>query len=144
MISQSVWFFFSKQKTAYEMRISDWSSDVCSSDLAEQQDAHGSADTRQLLASDPVDHAHPAERGLHFDEVIAVLARHADDCGIVAERMCAQRGQRCRRGLWRHHRHQLDRKSVVSGKSVSVRVELGGRRIIKKNKKNKNTIANLE
>src|SRR3546814_2200296 len=27
-------FFFVKQKTAYEMRISDWSSDVCSSDLA--------------------------------------------------------------------------------------------------------------
>src|SRR3546814_10460949 len=34
-----VWFwsfFFFKQKTAYEMRISDWSSDVCSSDLATQ------------------------------------------------------------------------------------------------------------
>src|SRR3546814_10466913 len=29
-----VMFFFFKQKTAYEMRISDWSSDVCSSDLA--------------------------------------------------------------------------------------------------------------
>src|SRR3546814_1118247 len=28
-------FFFFKQKTAYEMRISDWSSDVCSSDLNE-------------------------------------------------------------------------------------------------------------
>src|SRR3546814_2894447 len=28
-----VFFFFCKQKTAYEMRISDWSSDVCSSDL---------------------------------------------------------------------------------------------------------------
>src|SRR3546814_5826686 len=28
-----VFFFFFKQKTAYEMRISDWSSDVCSSDL---------------------------------------------------------------------------------------------------------------
>src|SRR3546814_5079154 len=28
-------FFFFKQKTAYEMRISDWSSDVCSSDLSE-------------------------------------------------------------------------------------------------------------
>src|SRR3546814_20059910 len=28
-------FFFFKQKTAYEMRISDWSSDVCSSDLRE-------------------------------------------------------------------------------------------------------------
>src|SRR3546814_1863711 len=27
-------FFFCKQKTAYEMRISDWSSDVCSSDLS--------------------------------------------------------------------------------------------------------------
>src|SRR3546814_20541976 len=29
----AVFFFFFKQKTAYEMRISDWSSDVCSSDL---------------------------------------------------------------------------------------------------------------
>src|SRR3546814_9201451 len=28
-------FFFFKQKTAYEMRMSDWSSDVCSSDLVE-------------------------------------------------------------------------------------------------------------
>src|SRR3546814_7065864 len=31
-----VLFFFFKQKTAYEMRISDWSSDVCSSDLFDQ------------------------------------------------------------------------------------------------------------
>src|SRR3546814_1095000 len=30
-----VLFFFFKQKTAYEMRISDWSSDVCSSDLSD-------------------------------------------------------------------------------------------------------------
>src|SRR3546814_2260132 len=34
MCCSCVWcFFFFKQKTAYEMRISDWSSDVCSSDL---------------------------------------------------------------------------------------------------------------
>src|SRR3546814_2656798 len=33
-----VFFFFFKQKTAYEMRISDWSSDVCSSDLAKAAD----------------------------------------------------------------------------------------------------------
>src|SRR3546814_2553831 len=32
-------FFFFKQKTAYEMRISDWSSDVCSSDLHFAEDA---------------------------------------------------------------------------------------------------------
>src|SRR3546814_10691324 len=31
-------FFFFKQKTAYEMRISDWSSDVCSSDLRLDRD----------------------------------------------------------------------------------------------------------
>src|SRR3546814_6071186 len=31
-------FFFFKQKTAYEMRISDWSSDVCSSDLRRAED----------------------------------------------------------------------------------------------------------
>src|SRR3546814_4299721 len=31
-------FFFFKQKTAYEVRISDWSSDVCSSDLTTRSD----------------------------------------------------------------------------------------------------------
>src|SRR3546814_7137808 len=39
----SLMFFFFKQKTAYEMRISDWSSDVCSSDLT----------GRPILAIDP-------------------------------------------------------------------------------------------
>src|SRR3546814_13580640 len=34
-----VYVFFFKQKTAYEMRISDWSSDVCSSDLNEMRHA---------------------------------------------------------------------------------------------------------
>src|SRR3546814_5580762 len=33
-----IFFFFFKQKTAYEMRISDWSSDVCSSDLNHAND----------------------------------------------------------------------------------------------------------
>src|SRR3546814_5284895 len=33
-MSSWMYIFFFKQKTAYEMRISDWSSDVCSSDLA--------------------------------------------------------------------------------------------------------------
>src|SRR3546814_8400104 len=42
-------FFFFKQKTAYEMRISDWSSDVCSSDLdnAPQDSARIRADHPQ-------------------------------------------------------------------------------------------------
>src|SRR3546814_3686246 len=41
-------FFFFKQKTAYELRISDWSSDVCSSDLAASPGLkpHGKSDTR--------------------------------------------------------------------------------------------------
>src|SRR3546814_12173314 len=54
-ISQSISPVFFNQKTAYEMRISDWSSDVCSSDLARQHDgrfrtdgAHG-ADARAGL-----------------------------------------------------------------------------------------------
>src|SRR3546814_1158256 len=40
-------FFFCKQKTAYEMRISDWSSDVCSSDLI---DAIGEDDGEKRIA----------------------------------------------------------------------------------------------
>src|SRR3546814_1893450 len=41
LVSFCFFFFFFKQKTAYEMRISDWSSDVCSSDLGH---ASGGAD----------------------------------------------------------------------------------------------------
>src|SRR3546814_3673585 len=37
----SILFFFFKQKTAYEMRISDWSSDVCSSDLISRRPSTG-------------------------------------------------------------------------------------------------------
>src|SRR3546814_8393382 len=44
----SVYYIFFKQKAAYEMRISDWSSDVCSSDLRERQHAA----RQEVLASD--------------------------------------------------------------------------------------------
>src|SRR3546814_2672998 len=42
-------FFFFKQKTAYEMRISDWSSDVCSSDLPLDSEAGQCRDARGIL-----------------------------------------------------------------------------------------------
>src|SRR3546814_9559198 len=44
-----LYIFFFKQKTAYEMRISDWSSDVCSSDLPSFKD-----EARKLLAEDGI------------------------------------------------------------------------------------------
>src|SRR3546814_11185352 len=67
-------FFFFKQKTAYEMRISDWSSDVCSSDLvailSDLAVAQGFAARRKTLFSGGIanpteDRAaeHSAERG---------------------------------------------------------------------------------
>src|SRR3546814_4251279 len=53
-------FFFFKQKTAYEMRISDWSSDVCSSDLCsmpsssdERGENHNTTRTGVELAESP-------------------------------------------------------------------------------------------
>src|SRR3546814_6120576 len=52
----SLYFFFFKQKTAYEMRISDWSSDVCSSDLFK---GHGIIVLHKCTA---VRHALSAER----------------------------------------------------------------------------------
>src|SRR3546814_2655004 len=42
--------FFFKQKTAYEMRISDWSSDVCSSDLKQPKDSDGEAIQNEVYA----------------------------------------------------------------------------------------------
>src|SRR3546814_3978565 len=42
--------FFFKQKTAYEMRISDWSSDVCSSDLWQDRDGNDRYTTEVVIA----------------------------------------------------------------------------------------------
>src|SRR3546814_5842351 len=50
--------FFFKQKTAYEMRISDWSSDVCSSDLEHRPYAGGGRPAVQRDAR-----THPPDRG---------------------------------------------------------------------------------
>src|SRR3546814_2604985 len=59
-------FFFFKQKTAYEMRISDWSSDVCSSDLPKLRErqigaflraGHSMTIARRILAIPPGDEA---------------------------------------------------------------------------------------
>src|SRR3546814_3420389 len=52
-------FFFFKQKTAYEMRISDWSSDVCSSDLVGCQTQPGDGCARPLA---PAGHCPPSSR----------------------------------------------------------------------------------
>src|SRR3546814_6279552 len=57
-----MFFFFFKQKTAYEMRISDWSSDVCSSDLFGVAGHEGSGDFGAAADVAPPD-IRPAERG---------------------------------------------------------------------------------
>src|SRR3546814_2203853 len=59
--------FFFKQKTAYEMRISDWSSDVCSSDLAGGVQRQRHVDQRERGCADQDDGAcdgqPPTQRG---------------------------------------------------------------------------------
>src|SRR3546814_5323246 len=93
MIIKLISFFFFKQKTAYEMRISDWSSDVCSSDLAGHQREAGielGADVLGLGAFELVDHA-VEELQLADDEV---LAEHERD--VVVERAEERRvGKEC-------------------------------------------------
>src|SRR3546814_3449707 len=49
--------FFFKQKTAYEMRISDWSSDVCSSDLSPRDQARKGQIADDADAPSPFRHA---------------------------------------------------------------------------------------
>src|SRR3546814_2681480 len=63
----TVLFFFFKQKTAYEMRISDWSSDVCSSDL-HAPDAIGLARIDAAAAiGDAADDRHAVAELVAFD-----------------------------------------------------------------------------
>src|SRR3546814_2232586 len=106
-----LFFFFFKQKTAYEMRISDWSSDVCSSDLFTADER---VDFRQLVRA--------LERRfstrVHMWHIgVRDEARRLDGIGRCGRQFCSS--------SW------LDRKSGAQGKSVSVRVDRGGRLIIK-------------
>src|SRR3546814_2314303 len=79
-------FFFFKQKTAYEMRISDWSSDVCSSDLAKVMPG--------AVEADPLDRFFRQGVVVHLDAAHAAhaLAQHVvvDDQALQAE--AQQRG----------------------------------------------------
>src|SRR3546814_17307376 len=120
------------------MRISDWSSDVCSSDLHR----HREHDRQQA----------GGEVGGGQIEEVEVEGEHAESHGEQqpmgapgkAERVACEQGpeedhcsgdrEAVGDGEFRRQQPDLDRKSVVKGKSVSVRVDLGGSRIIKKNK----------
>src|SRR3546814_14633006 len=110
------------------MRISDWSSDVCSSDLGRWRRP---APSRQATGRDRRNGGRRRKRrlapqtgrikGTEMSEVTnkRALLSVSDKNGLV------ELGRELGR----------DRKSVVQGKSVSVRVDLGGRRINKKKKK---------
>src|SRR3546814_19618247 len=67
-------FFFFKQKTAYEMRISDWSSDVCSSDLELAANTIEMAAALLAAGIDP-------EKAILFNQ--ARVAAHAELCWIL-------------------------------------------------------------
>src|SRR3546814_3204856 len=58
-------FFFFKQKTAYEMRISDWSSDVCSSDLLD------------LVLAGRLEHVRAGQHGQHAERLVVLDEAHA-------------------------------------------------------------------
>src|SRR3546814_10740714 len=81
-VREYVFFFvlFFKQKTAYEMRISDWSSDVCSSDLAD-------ADGQQPFPGIE----HPVERSP--DEKSGCCADRHEDQHVAAPRRIEEIGR---------------------------------------------------
>src|SRR3546814_7178810 len=81
-------FFFFKQKTAYEMRISDWSSDVCSSDLAEDLARPAGFDPRRAGADRREEHRlQPLELGRHRAESVLVpRSGNGDGVGRLSRR----------------------------------------------------------
>src|SRR3546814_20226363 len=125
------------------MRISDWSSDVCSSDLAGFPiDNKPTGDTFPVLNNvgrfwisdidQPRANIADSEQQLRWhrgrDLLIVRIAQTRREFQIVG-RLPVDLAE-CGIGL-------RDRQSVGEGKSVSVRVERGGRRIMKKKKKKK-------
>src|SRR3546814_19975738 len=122
-------FFFFKHKTAYELRISDWLSDVCSSDLQSSP---------EHACSPPVAPSarRPSPAGPAPDRRSAPGAAAVHHRPSTTQRRPWPRSQCApdRRRWRRTPRLQPDRKRVVLGKSLSVRVDLGVRRSIKKKK----------
>src|SRR3546814_9351623 len=81
-----VFIFFFKQKTAYEMRISDWSSDVCSSDLARTLcHGQGQARDRGFGRTGPA-HGYGAARRWRTERGPCRGTRHRRYCGREAQR----------------------------------------------------------
>src|SRR3546814_17983430 len=116
---------FCNQKTAYDRRISDWSSDVCSSDL-------GLILCRLVRFLSPA--AHVALR-FSLSESPARPHRLFHWRGLSRDaRSCAPHSLGRRAGPL-SSRSRGDGQSEVEGQSVSVRVDLGGGRIIKKKNK---------
>src|SRR3546814_14687664 len=131
-------FFFFKQKTAYEMRISDWSSDVCSSDLAAQFARDEGGEGRLAGGAVAVaEHEVGAGHGAVLAGGVAAgrhgVAVHVPDLAEAAVRLVQRRRHRpvirlpAALDAAAHlvDAEQADRKRVVQGQSVSVRVDLG-------------------
>src|SRR3546814_205334 len=122
-------FFFFKQKTAYEMRISDWSSDVCSSDLCvsvSSQSLIGPADTPAVLmqtASDPNTLARTGRKTGRLLEHI----RPITDSGATLHRMIAKpAGKLLLRQFASGKGEKGDHKFSVAGvQSIAVQHEEG-------------------
>src|SRR3546814_12851356 len=123
------------------MRISDWSADLCSSDLqllALLSEISGKFGP-QRLARPRKPHRH-AYRRRHVEGMDDQSRPSEDGRSGPGRTVAGGAGRGISLEQLRHRRGRpgfLDRKSVVSGTRVSVRVDLGGRRIIKKKKKKK-------
>src|SRR3546814_18776343 len=124
--------FVFKQKTAYEMRISDWSSDVCSSDLERLHEHAREFDEARIARRDELRRRARLEPGAAIGDLAgdhrAPHPKRAHDLGLVEHRLLSGIGQR-------HRAVHLDRTSVREGKGGSVRVDRGGSRSNKKKKK---------
>src|SRR3546814_18943462 len=115
------------------MRISDWSSDVCSSDLERRGDGDDAMLTFKVLSALLV---YPEREVIDsLEEMAAIVDREA----LLPA--AARADLRAFMETLKATDLMDDRKSVVSGKSVSVSVDLGGRRFIKKKKKKETDIA---
>src|SRR3546814_17947784 len=127
------------------MRISDWSSDVCSSDLAGLPGPRSLADEfadRPQLLDGGVDNIRSAgsaaSRRRATSSLSASPAAASDRASLRAAAAWRPGSTAQRKNSTIARARCRDRKSVVEGKSVSVRVDLGGRRILKTKKRTEN------
>src|SRR3546814_16477235 len=110
------WFiiFFFKQKTAYEMRISDWSSDVCSSDLGNVRELRNVVESALVMGEVELGERGAAPASAAADAPITAYRDRSEERRVGKERVSTCRSRWSPYHLKKNICHNTKKKTITN------------------------------